>query len=70
MNKAKKVVASGVRVVKIGCMYSRAALSLCGKYLIEGEASNPESKTRKALLTLKHRVTGKIIGNIIYIIDY
>ena len=65
MIKAKKVIASGGKVGKIGSMDSRAALSLCGKYLFEGETNNPEKDKRKALLTLKNRVTGKIIGNII-----
>ena len=64
MNKAKKVVASGGRVGKFGYMHSRAAVSLSGQYLFEGEYGNPETGTRKAMITMKDRVSGSIIGNL------
>ena len=67
MNRARKVVASGGKVGEFGGMDSRAAVSLCGQFLFEGEESNPESEKRKALLTQKDRVSGEIIGNQSYI---
>ena len=68
MSKAKKVIASKGRVEKFGYVDSRAAVSLCGKILFEGEYKNPESGTRKAMITLKDRASGNTIGNINYII--
>ena len=70
MSKAKKVISSGSRVEKVGDMWSRAAVSLCGKFLFEGERSNPESEKRNALLTVKDRVRGNIIGKFNYMIFY
>ena len=64
MSKAKKVIASKGRVEKFGEMDSRAAVSLCGKFLFEGEYENPESSKRKALITMKDRVSGTITGKI------
>ena len=68
MKKANKVIASGGRVEKFGWMWSRAAVSLCGKFLFEGESENPEKEKRKALLTVKNRISGTIIGNTLYIV--
>ena len=62
MNKAKKVVASGGKVGKVGSIRSRSAVSLCGHFTIEGESNNPVSAKRKALLTLKDLVSGRITG--------
>ena len=64
MNRARKVVASRGKVREFGVMHSRAAVSLCGKFLFEGECRNPESEKRKALVTQKDRVSGEIIGNL------
>ena len=67
MKKANKVIPSGDRVIQFGWVQCRAAVSLCGKFLFEGEYGNPEKEKRKALLTVKNRVNGRIIGNNIYI---
>ena len=64
MNNARKVIASGEKVGRFGHMYSRAAVGLSGRFLFEGEYRNPETGKRKALLTLKDRVTGRITGKL------
>ena len=64
MKKAKKVIASGGRVENFLYMDSRAAVSLCGRFLFEGEYDNPNPFQRNALITLKDRVSESIIGRL------
>ena len=61
--KGKKVVIkSSISNIKHGVIAVRAAVSPDGRFLVEGESRNPESEKRKALITVKDRITGLVHG--------
>ena len=62
-----KLIPSSGRVAKHGEKWARSSFGPGGRFIFEGEYKNPETDTRKTLVTVKDLKNLKIEGDFIYI---